>query len=339
MRLFFLLTLIMAFATILQAQDEVIKDIQNVTTREIAKDSVPTFGWKKGGTFSLKVGQGGSSNWAAGAEKFSFTFASYLTVFANKESKRSYWYNSLELGFGLVSTTSQGVRKTDDKIDYFTRFGRKINDKWSFSGIFNFRSQFADGFTFDYLGKGLQRRISGLFAPAYITAAPGFDWKPTKGFSIFMTPLAARWVIVSNRPYSFLFPGGIDPNTGIAERPLAEYYGVDATRGVDFQLGAFVSASYKNEIIKNVAYTGRLDLYSNYLKPSLPNGQGLREARPQNVDVFWANAFLMKVNKYLSVTYNFDLIYDDDVRQFGPNRTSPGTQLRSLLGVGFTAKF
>jgi hypothetical protein len=57
------------------------------------------------------------------------------------------------------------------------------------------------------------------------------------------------------------------------------------------------------------------------------------------VDVYWTNAIVMKVNKFLNVTYNFDLIYDDDVRQFGPNKTSAGTQIRSLLGVGFSAKF
>ncbi|WP_315819916.1 hypothetical protein [Paraflavitalea speifideaquila] len=62
-------------------------------------------------------------------------------------------------------------------------------------------------------------------------------------------------------------------------------------------------------------------------------------AKPQNVDVFWTNAIVMKVNKFLNVTYNFDLIYDDDVRQFGPNENAAGVQLRSLLGVGFSAKF
>jgi hypothetical protein len=45
------------------------------------------------------------------------------------------------------------------------------------------------------------------------------------------------------------------------------------------------------------------------------------------------------VNSWLNVTYQFDLIYDDDVRQFGPNKNSAAAQMRSLLGVGFAAKF
>jgi hypothetical protein len=47
----------------------------------------------------------------------------------------------------------------------------------------------------------------------------------------------------------------------------------------------------------------------------------------------------MKVNKLLGVTYNFDLIYDDDVRIFGPTGKAPRTQIKSLLSVGITAKF
>ena len=63
------------------------------------------------------------------------------------------------------------------------------------------------------------------------------------------------------------------------------------------------------------------------------------KAKPQNVDVYWTNAVVMKVNKWLSVTYNLDMIYDDDVRQFGDDGNSAGLQVRSLLGVGLTTRF
>jgi hypothetical protein len=47
----------------------------------------------------------------------------------------------------------------------------------------------------------------------------------------------------------------------------------------------------------------------------------------------------MKVNKWLMVNYNFDLIYDDDVKLFGTGRNKAATQLRTQLGVGFAARF
>jgi hypothetical protein len=40
----------------------------------------------------------------------------------------------------------------------------------------------------------------------------------------------------------------------------------------------------------------------------------------------------------LSATWNVDLIYDDDVRLFGPANTSPALQLKSLIGIGLLVK-
>jgi hypothetical protein len=89
-----------------------------------------------------------------------------------------------------------------------------------------------------------------------------------------------------------------------------------------------------------------MDLYSNYLSTERFTATGpgqlnieKNESKPQNVDVFWTNLIVMKVNKFLNVTYNFDLIYDDDVRQFGDKKSSAAAQLRSLLAVGFSLTF
>ena len=61
--------------------------------------------------------------------------------------------------------------------------------------------------------------------------------------------------------------------------------------------------------------------------------------KPGNVDLFWTNTLSLKINKWLQVSYNLDIIYDDDIRQFGPEKNRPGTQIRSLLGFGVAAKF
>jgi Protein of unknown function (DUF3078) len=321
----------------LLAQDPVIADIQKSANKEINKDTAHKYGWVKGGIFGLNLNQGGSRNWAAGAEKFSFSVGANVGMFAHKKWNKWEWNNTLDLGYAFVNTTSLGVRKTDDKIDFFSKLGREFAPKWSFAGIANFRSQFTDGLDYNYLGKGLRRRTSGLFAPAYVTLAPGLQYQPASFFNIFFTPFATRMVIVTNNPYSYLYPGGIAPGN-VIETPLANLYGVDAKRKIDFQLGAYASATFNKEVFKNINYQSRLDLYSNYLKPSVPDAKGEKKAKPLNIDIFWTNALLMKVNKFISVTYNIDIIYDDNVRQFGPNKNSAGTQLRSALGIGIAAK-
>ena len=309
-----------------------------------------TKGWRKGGMVSLNFGQGGSRNWAAGAEKWSVSLGLIANVFANRQMGKWSWDNSLDLGYAFLNTQSQGFRKTDDKIYFVSKMGRAIAPKLNLTILANLRTQFYDGFDYNYLGAGLKRRTSGFFAPAYVSLAPGLDWKPTKSLSIFFTPISARWIIVSNKPYDYLFPGGVIPDslktpaTGDYEKPKAVLYGVDPAREVRFEAGGLASIQFNRELLKNVVYTSKLDLFSNYLKgyqfnPPTYTTFTRTAAKPQNVDVYWTNVFAMKVNKYLVVTYSFDLIYDDDVKQFGPNSNVAAAQLRSLLAIGFAMKF
>lgn len=325
------------------AQDPTIKEIQKEVERKLERDTVS--GWRKGGVISLNIGQGSSHNWAAGAEKFSFSTASAVSVFVNRTEGKYYWNNMLDLGYAIVNTHSQGSRKTDDRIDFYTKAGRDISNTVSLAGVVNFRTQFTKGYSYDYLVKG-QRRVTSLFlAPAYLIVAPGIDWHPRAYFSLFFSPVSLRMVIVANDPKSYYYPGGVIP-TGGFEVPLSVLYGVDPESKVRTEVGGFLSANFNKEVVKNVSYKSRLDLYSNYLQSSrfvVTGPDQIDESKiassPEKIDIFWSNLIAMKVNKFLIVTYNFDLIYDDDVRQFGPNRTSAGTQLRSLLAVGFSVKF
>lgn len=327
------------------AQDPM-KEVQATSLKEVKIDT--TQGWKKGGMFSVNIGQGGSKNWAAGAEKFSFSTAAYLSIFANYVDGKFTWNNSLDLGYAMVNTTSQGVRKTDDKLDFFSKAGHSISDKVSISGVVNFRSQFTPGYDYNYMGKGLRRQTSGFLAPAFLTIAPGIDWRPAPSLSIFISPISSRTIIVANDTKAYHFPNGVIPaeEGGGFEKPLAVNYGVNPARKVRPEVGGFASVNFNKEILKNVQFKSRLDLYTNYLKTEQFEMVGPDQilvtevkAKPKNVDVFWTNGLVMKVNKFLNVTYNFDLIYDDDIRQFGPDGKSAGTQLRTLLGVGFAATF
>ena len=118
---------------------------------------------------------------------------------------------------------------------------------------------------------------------------------------------------------------------------------MDPAREVKVEAGGFASVQFNKEVLKNVIYTSKLDLFSNYLKGYVFNPPTYTtftrtDPKPQNVDVYWTNLIAMKVNKWLQVTYSFDLIYDDDVRQFGPNGNVAATQLRSMLAVGIAFK-
>jgi len=326
MKLFILNLLIIGIALQVAAQDPTVTEIKKESDRKSAKDTI--LGWKTGGVVSINIGQGSSKNWAAGAEEFSFSTASTVGVFANLTREKYFWNTTLDLGYALVNTRSDGTRKTDDKIDLYSKLGRNLSDKISLAGVINFRSQFAPGYDYDYLGKGLKRATSAFMAPAYLIVAPGIDWHPQSYFSIFFSPISVRMVLVTNDPKGYYYPNGAIP-TGGFEVPRSVLYGVDPARKVRTEFGGFLSANFNKEIIKNVSYKSRLDLYSNYLKSTEFTVTGPDQvqstdvsAAPQNIDVFWSNLIAMKINTFLAVTYNFDLIYDDDVKQFGESRKS-----------------
>ena len=286
------------------AQDQSVQALKATAEKTLAEDTSHKEGWKKGININIGLAQGNTSNWAAGAEQSSFTINSYVNLFANLKKGKDEWTNNLDLFYALINTTSQGTRKNDDRIDYYSKYTHKFKPKWGFGAVANFRTQFSDGFDYN---KTPNEKISGFLSPAYLTLAPGFDWTPTEWFSVFMSPISGRWTYVS-------------------DETLTDFYSIDPGKNSRSEMGAFLSANFKKDIFKNVNLKSRFDLYSNYLE------------NPQNVDVFWTNVLTLKVNKFLNVTYNFDLIYDDDVRIFGPNGDAARTQIKSLLAVNFTTK-
>ncbi len=299
------------FVTGAFAQDAEVKRLKEETNKTVKKDPEQKEGWTKGGVFNLNLSQGASKNWAAGAEKFSFSVNALANTFAYYKKGRNAWDNTLNVQYGIVNATSIGTRKNDDRIDLLSRYGYKLGDttksRWYVSALVNLRTQMTTGYNYTVNPK---EKNSNFFAPAYLLVSPGIMYKPNATFDIFLSPVTSRWVIVN------------DANKDI--RRLFNFS--DTTKGSINEIGAFLTANLKKDLAKNISLTSRLDLFSNY------------KNKPQNIDVFWTNTLGFKVNKYIGVNYNFDLIYDHDVKNVKTGGLL-GTQLKSLLGVGFTANF
>ncbi len=308
---FLLAPLALMLATIAAAQDIPVIKLPEEVFRTIKKKDDPAdtinWRWKRAGLLNVNVAQGSLSNWAAGGDRFSLSINNYFNYFAFYKNGKHSWDTNLDFFFGLMQATSLGTRKNDDRVDFLSKYGYNFDGQWYLTGLFNLRSQFFDGYT--YSGN-VPSFSSTLLSPAYFIVSAGFDYKPSEKLSVFLSPLTNRTVLVLD-----------DYLSGKAA------YGVDSGKHLNYQLGFFSSTNYTTGLGKNVSYKGKLDLFSNYSK------------NPQNIDVFLTNVFAFKVNKYLSVTYNLDLIYDDDVKLFGKNNNSPALQVKSLLGIGFALNF
>ena len=283
----------------------------------VAQNKVDTLKyWKKGGDFSVSFSEVSFSNWAAGG-KNSVSGVGVFNSFANYAKERMSWDNTLNFGYGLMKEQQRTLIKSEDKFEINTKLGYKMTEtgKWFFSGLANFRTQFADGFNYSNVNQPV--RISSLLAPAYLTMATGFDYKPNDRFSMFVSPLSGKFTFVADDALSAIGSFGVDPGKKFRA-----------------ELGATVKSELKMKVVKNVDAVTNLTLFSNYLK------------NPQNIDVNWDFRLNMKVNEYLSANFVTNLIYDDDIL-IPLDRNDDGIidgkgrriQLKQMFGAGLSVKF
>jgi hypothetical protein len=272
--------------------------------------------WKKGGDFSVSFSEVSFSNWAAGG-KNSVSGVGVFNSFANYAKERMSWDNTLNFGYGLMKEQQRILIKSEDKLEINTKLGYKMTEtgNWFFSGLANFRTQFADGFNYSNVNQPV--RISSLLAPAYLTIATGFDYKPNDRFTMFVSPLSGKFTFVADDALSAIGSFGVDPGKKFRA-----------------ELGATVKSELKMKVVKNVDAVTNLTLFSNYLK------------NPQNIDVNWDFRLNMKVNEYLSANFVTNLIYDDDIL-IPLDRNDDGIidgkgrriQLKQMFGAGLSVKF
>ena len=287
--------------------------------RAVNADTI--MGWKKGGLFALNLAQTSLTNWAAGGQN-SAAVNGIFSAFANYKQGKSAWDNSLDIGYGILKQGKDASpMKTDDKFDFFSKYGREAFRNFYWSGLMNFRTQMRPGYKYP----DTENKISDLFSPAYLLVAAGMDYKPNPYFSAFIAPLTGKFTFVNDSELSAAGAFGVTPG----QNSRSEFGG--------YLRAIFSKNDFKDEFMKNVAFTSKIDLFSNY------------GHNPQNIDITWENLIGLKVNKFISVNFNTVLMYDDDIKvpvdrngngEFESTEApGPRTQFKEILGVGFSYKF
>lgn len=293
------------------AQDGTVIILKKEALKAIVKDANDTtIGiWEKGGMFSLNVNQGSLSNWSAGGDKFSLSLNAFLNTYAFYKKDKYSWDNNIDLAYGILKTTSLGNRKSSDRIDLTSKYGYSVSKVWVVALLGNVRSQFAKGYAYNKTAAGFDSAslTSKTFMPAYVLLSLGLDYKPTSNFSLFISPLTARWVIAG-------------------DTAIGQLYGIPMGKQSKKEFGAFVSLNYMKKIAENINYKGKLDLFSNY------------RSNPQNINIFFSSVLTAKLSKYINFSLNLDIIYDDNTKNIDPAK-GPAAQILQLMGIGFAYKF
>jgi hypothetical protein len=321
MKHFYLSILTFLFFSSVSAQvTEKEADLKKIKTDTIS-------GWKYGGMASLTFGQTSLSDyWAAGGQN-SFAGTALAGLFANYTKKNSTWDNTLDLGYGFLKQKGLDMMKTDDKIDFSSKYGLMARKNLYYAALMNFKTQFTDGF--DYK-KDSTHAISKFMVPAYLIVAVGLDYKPNENFSAFLAPLTEKMTIVNNQDFA---DGGA---FGVDKAEIDPVSGAITKHGKKFrsESGGYLKLAYKKDVMKNVNLQTKLDLFSNYLH------------NPQNIDVNWEVLIGMKVNKYITATISTQMIYDDDTMfkiddngDGTPDHEGPRLQWKEMFGLGISVLF
>jgi len=279
-----------------------------------------TQGWEKGGIFSLNLAQTSLTNWAAGGSN-SFAINGLMSTYVNYKRNKSVWVNSLDVGYGLLKQGGSGYMKTDDKFDFLSKYGYEAFKNFYYAALLNFKTQMAPGYKYP----DVTNKISDLFSPAYLIVALGLDYKPSDHFSAFIAPLTEKITFVTDQKLSDAGSFGVKPG----HKTLSEFGG--------YLRAIYTKNDFKNELLKNVTFTTKFDLFSNYTN------------KPQNIVVNWETLIAFKVNKFISANINTQLIYDDKILiptdRNGNGTIEPGEGVRSkiqfkeILGIGFSYNF
>ncbi len=274
--------------------------------------------WKKNGVSTLNFTNTGFSDyWQAGGVA-SISIGGLLNLSANYEKENATWSNTLDMGYGVIRQGGNDAswRKNDDRFELNSKYGHKISEHLFFTGLANFRTQFAPGVTFDNTGAPVDT-ISKLLTPAYLNFSLGLDYKPSDVLSVYYSPVNSKVTIVSDTAFSTRYMP-------------AEFAG----RHFRYEIGSYLNVKFKKELVKNVTLQSKADFFMNYLQNF------------GNVDVNWENLLSLQVNKYIVTSVFTHLIYDDDIRfdlvdENGEptGMKGPRTQFKHVLSIGLTYKF
>jgi hypothetical protein len=275
--------------------------ITNATAYRASAQQDTIRGWKAGGNFGINVTNIGLSNWLGGGQN-TLAIAGLFTAFAHFRSEDSTlrWENALEFGYGQAQVGDVEFRKSDDRIIFTSKLAKRFDftAPISASVLLDFRTQFDEGRDFAKQNSPL---ISRFFAPAFLVIATGFSYKFEESLSLFLSPVGGRGVFVSDPQLSAEGAFGVDKGT---------------TSRLD--LGASLNLLYKITPFENVNFQTRLNVFSPYRAFGA-------------VAITWETLTIFKVNKFLNVSFDTQLLYEEKI-----SRTR---QLKTALAVGFVLPF
>ena len=271
----------------------------------MAQEETP---WVHSGITGINFSQTSFTNWSEGGDN-SVASNAYLNGSLNYKKNKISWTNDLSINYGQNNTKMTGWRKNIDNLNFASKFGQQMTEKVYYAALLDFKTQMTDGY--QYNNAGDRTLISKFLTPAYLNVSVGLDYKPNDNLAFYFSPVAGKLTITADTLFS-------------------TRYGVDPGKMLRAQLGAIFKASCNYDKLMNGKMTlkSALDLFTAY------------DDSFGNIDVNWDMLVGLNLSKFVTLTFQSTLKYDDDIKYIDEDGIHGArVQFKEILGLGLSYKF
>ena len=283
--------------------------------RYLTRDST----WTSNGVFTLNVAQTSFTNWAAGGDN-QINLNSILHYRLRYAKTNTSWENIIEAQYGTLIFTKFKTKKTNDKLNFTSKFGYDASKKWKYSYYLSLKTQFTKGYK--YPNDSVP--ISGFMAPGYFMAGLGMDYYPIKELSILISPITYKVTVVGDDALAAAGDFGMRKaefdTSGNMISPAGHFLS---------EPGAFVKIFYQKEFDSGLNISSKMEFFSSFAN------------KPQNIDINWNTFISYRISRRFIITFSLDVIYDDDavikedINGDGiKEEVGPRTQVKQVAGIG-----
>ena len=310
--------------------------------------------WKCTGVVGLNASATGLVNWSAGGNNNinGVAFGKVRLLYAEDNLS---WETNLNLEYGLsyIDQKFDQFQKSNDVIDFKTKFGWQFHKAWYLTVSGGFKSQFDLGRAYDG-SEAEDPVVSSFLSPSYTDISVGIDWKPNSIFSIYVSPVAGQITTAFvgdklNEKYEGLRQQMQDK---YATWSYSEEANADGTydkiyKNFKAELGLTVKGAI-NYTYKDLKIITSVGLFTPYawdkteMLDAEGNFVGYRDnnRRFGNFDVDWDAAISYQFLKCLNVTLSTSLKYYNGVKVANADGVlAERVQFKSVLGLGVGYSF
>lgn len=299
--------------------------------------------WKCTGILTLNASATGLWNWAAGGNNNATGIAAANITLLYQKNALS-WESNLDTEIGMTyldATDYHPLRKSNDKLNFTTKFGWEFHSQLFLTALASFKSQYARGYNY---GDNFMTPVSSFLSPSYTEISVGIDYKPNDIFSLYVSPIAGK---ISTCTKDSLPNYGTLTGTKSALRPI---YGIDPDKKFRAELGLSGKFSINYCRIENLKIISTVSVFTPYTWNTIKDEEGnivkidgkklLADRHFGNFDVDWDTSISYQFLKVLNVSLNTQLKYYPGVKITNKEGVAAErVQFKGVIGLGIGYSF